>query len=192
MTWVLRALVARLRPRHQTDRMRFHAEHEFAAPPAAVAGILCDPAFHTALDLPDLSRPEVVDHSVAGTQCSLKLRYAFVGHLDPIARRLLAGRKLTWVQELRLDSATGVGRLSFSAEAEADRLYGSAGVTLTAVSTGSDAARTQRRIEGEFFVKVPVVGGTAERRIVPGLVRRLDVEAAALTIELTRRREGTT
>jgi hypothetical protein len=34
---------------------------------------------------------------------------------------------------------------------------------------------------------VPLVGSTAERRIVPGLVRRLDVEAAALTKELTAR-----
>jgi hypothetical protein len=172
--------------------MRFHAEHEFPARPEAVAGILCDPAFHTALDLPDLSRPEVVDQSSVGTECVLKLRYAFVGHLDPIARRLLAGRKLTWIQELRLDSATGVGRLSFSAEAEADRLYGAAGVALIALGTGTDAPRTRRRIEGEFFVKVPVVGGTAERRIVPGLVRRLDVEAAALTLALTRGREGRT
>ncbi len=75
---------------------------------------------------------------------------------------------------------TGTGRLSFSVEAEADRLYGSAAVTLTASGDG-----TRRRIEGEFFVKVPFVGGTAERRIVPGLVRRLDVEAAALTQTLT-------
>jgi hypothetical protein len=32
-----------------------------------------------------------------------------------------------------------------------------------------------------------VVGGRAERAIVPGLVRRIDVEAAALTAELARR-----
>jgi carbon monoxide dehydrogenase subunit G len=162
--------------------MRFRAEHEFAAPPAAVAEILCDPAFHIALDLPDLSRPEVVSHSADGAERALVLRYTFVGHLDPVARRLLAGRKLTWIQELHLDEASGTGRLSFSAEAEADRLYGSAAVTLTAVAEGT---RTRRRIEGEFFVKVPLVGGTAERRIVPGLVRRLDVEAAALTKRLT-------
>jgi hypothetical protein len=161
--------------------MRFRAEHEFPAPPAAVAEILCDPAFHLALDLPDLSRPEVVSHSTDGTERAVALRYTFVGHLDPVARRLLAGRKLTWIQELHLDEATGEGRLSFSAEAEADRLYGSAAVTLTGLADGT---RTRRRIEGEFFVKVPLVGGTAERRIVPGLVRRLDVEAAALTKRL--------
>ncbi len=163
----------------QTDPMRFHAEHEFEAAPAAVAAILCDPAFHLALDLPDLSRPEVVAESAAGTERVLKLRYTFVGHLDPIARRILAGRSLTWIQELRLDAGTGVGKLSFSAEAEPDRLYGSADVALSAEPP--DGARTRRRIAGEFFVKVPLVGGTAERRIVPGLVSRLDVEAAGLS-----------
>ena len=63
---------------------------------------------------------------MSGSERTLALRYEFVGHLDPIARRLLAGRKLTWVQELRLDTTTGVGRLSFAAEAEPDRMYGSA------------------------------------------------------------------
>jgi hypothetical protein len=161
--------------------VRFRAEHEFPAPPVAVAEILCDPAFHLALDLPDLSRPEVVSHSADGTERAVVLRYTFVGHLDPVARRLLAGRKLTWIQELHLDEATGEGRLSFSAEAEADRLYGAADVSLTALADD----RTRRRIVGEFFVKVPLVGGTAERRIVPGLVRRLDVEAAAVSERIT-------
>lgn len=160
--------------------MRFRVEHEFPGSLLEVAEILCDPAFHTMLDLPDLSRPEVVEHTVSASERILRLRYEFVGHLDPIARRLLAGRKLTWVQELRLDTTTGVGRLSFAAEAEADRMYGSASVTLQTL----DDAHTHRKVEGDLFVRVPVVGGTAERRIVPGLVRRLDVEADALTAAL--------
>ncbi len=167
--------------RHQTDAVRFHIEHEFPGTPGAVAEILCDPGFHTGLALPDLSRPEVVENTALGSGHTLRLRYEFVGNLDPIARRLLAGRRLTWIQELRLDVITGLGQLSFSAEAEPDRLHGAAAITLVAV----DAARTRRRVDGEFFVKVPIVGGTAERRIVPGLVRRLGVEADAVTALLT-------
>jgi hypothetical protein len=146
-----------------------------------IVDILSDPVFHARLELPDLGPAEVVEHTVAASERSLRLRYEFVGHLDPIARRLLGGRRLTWIQELQLDSATGVGRLSFAAEAEPGRLHGAAVVTLLAL--GAD--RTRRTVAGEFFVKVPVVGGTAERRIVPGLVRRLDVEADALTAALT-------
>ena len=160
----------------QTLVVRFDAEHEFAGAPVAVALILTDPAFQTRLDLPDLSRPEVQTYDEAGSERTLKLRYEFIGSLDPIARRLLAGRRLTWLQTLVLDTATGIGSLAFAAEAEPTRLYGNASVRLEAI----DAARTRRRIDGEMFVKVPLVGGTAERRIVPGLVRRLDIEAVAV------------
>ena len=160
--------------------MHFRAEHEFPGSVAAVIAILCDPMFHTALDLPDMSRPEVVEHVSSGTEHVLKLRYEFTGSLDPIARKILAGRQLAWIQELRIDTTTGRGRLSFQAEAEPKRLNGSADVAL--VRRGS--ARTTRHIEGDLFVKVPLVGATAERRIVPGLVRRLDVEAAAVTAAL--------
>jgi hypothetical protein len=169
---------------HQTELVRFEVEHEFPALPAAVAEILGDPAFHAALDLPDLSRPELVEESAAGTERTLRLRYEFVGHLDPIARRVLGGRRLTWTQELRLDSASGLGQLTFAAEADAGRLHGSARVTL--VGVGVDGTRTRRTITGDFFVRVPLVGSKAEGRIVPGLVRRMDVEAEALTATLIR------
>jgi hypothetical protein len=158
--------------------MRFQTDHEFPADVAAVAAALLDPAFHTTLDLPDLARPEVV-----GSQPGrLELRYEFIGLLDPIARRLLAGRRLTWIQVIELDAEDGRGRLSFNAEAEAGRLFGAAEVALEGRADGG----TQRVITGDLHVRVPLVGATAERRIVPGLVRRLDVEAAAAVTWLAR------
>jgi hypothetical protein len=115
--------------------------------------------------------------------CRLRLRYEYIGQLDPIARRLLGNRKLTWLQDIELDTATGRGTLRFAAEADPGRLGGDATVALDAV----DGGRTRRRINGELRVRVAVVGGSAERRIVPGLVRRLDVEAAAAERALTDR-----
>ncbi|MGH9207805.1 MAG: DUF2505 family protein, partial [Acidimicrobiales bacterium] len=50
-----------------------------------------------------------------------------------------------------------------------------ADVVLTADGSGS-----VRRIDGELVVAVPAIGRMAERRIVPGLLRRLDIEAEAL------------
>lgn len=164
--------------------MHFEVEHEFPAPPAKVGDVLCDAAFHTQLDLPDLSRPEVVESSVDGTTRLLRLRYQYIGSLDPIARKILGGRKLTWIQELRLDTTTHTGTLSFSAEEDAGRLYGAAEVAIVAVD-GDE--RSRRHIGGDLHVRVPLVGGTAERRIVPGLVRRLDVEATALSKALAAR-----
>ena len=164
--------------------MHFEAEHEFPASCARVVGVLCDPDFHTNLDLPDLSRPEVVASTADGTIRSLRLRYQYIGQLDPIARKILSGRPLSWIQELRIDGATGKGSLTFEAEADADRLNGTASVLVTATD---GSAHARRHIAGDFHVRVPLVGGTAERRIVPGLVRRLDVEAAALSQELASR-----
>jgi hypothetical protein len=160
--------------------MRFEVSHEFAASVAAVCGVLLDASFQRALVLPDLSLPEVLDESAEGTARFLKLRYEFVGSLDPIAKRVIGARKLTWIQEMRLDSASGVGSLLFSAEADPKKLFGSARVTLIARDGG-----TTRTVAGDLFVKVPLIGGTAERKIVPGLVRRLDVEAEAVRVALT-------
>jgi len=163
--------------------VRFEVEHEFPASCAKVADVLCDPAFHTQLDLPDMSRPEVLTTSADGTTRVLRLRYEYTGQLDSIARKVIGGRKLTWIQELRLDTTSYTGTLTFSAEEEPDRLNGSADVTITSL----DGDHARRRITGDLHVRIPLVGGTAEKRIVPGLVRRLDVEAEALTAEFAAR-----
>lgn len=160
--------------------MRFATDHELPADPAAVVAVFCDPAFHTQLDLPDLSRPEVVADEVDGATRTLSLRYAYTGQLDGIAQRIVGDRPLTWVQELRMDTASCTGTLTYSADGDAGRLQGGAQVAVTAVGPG----RSRRHIEGDLRVRIPVVGGRAERAIVPGLVRRIDVEAAALTREL--------
>jgi hypothetical protein len=154
--------------------MHFAAEHRFAAAVDAVIAGLTDPAFHRGLRLPDL---ELLDVDVHPNQSEtvLRLRYDFVGHLDPLARRLLGGRRLTWLQELRLDRASGAGRLTFAAEADPRRLHGLADVVIE-----PDDGVTRRTLDGDLVVEVPVVGRNAERRIVPGLLRRLDIEAAAL------------
>ena len=162
--------------------MKFTVEHRFDAPREAVATLLTDPEFEQSVELPDLSRPEIVEHHVDGTEITLRLRYEFVGHLDPIAKRLLAGRRLTWLQELRLDTTSFRGRLSFSAEADPDRLHGRAALALRA----DGEAASVRSLDGDFVVRVPVVGGTAERRILPGVLRRLDVEADAVRARLQR------
>jgi hypothetical protein len=157
--------------------VRFHAEHHFAGDVEAVADCLTDPEFHRHLELPDLSLPEVLYDGTDGGKTTVRLRYEYVGQLDPIAKRLLGGRRLTWLQALELDTTTYAGRLSFAAEAEPKQLNGWARFRL---EPDGDADGTVRQLDGELVVKVPLVGSMAERRIVPGLLRRLDVEAAAL------------
>jgi hypothetical protein len=159
--------------------MRFHTEHRFRGSVGAVIALLLDPSFHAQLELPDRELLEMVDTGSDGDQARLRLRYDFVGHLDPIARRLLGDRRLTWIQDLRLDRTSGVGRLSFEAEADPARLHGAADVTLESVDGG-----TVRRLDGELVVAFPLIGPRAEGRVLPGLVRRLDIEGDALAERL--------
>jgi hypothetical protein len=159
--------------------VHFRAEHEFAASPVEVARFLLDPDFHTSLELPDVARPAVLVSAREGDGGSLRLRYEYVGHLDPIARRMLGSRDLTWIQDLRLDPTATSGTLSFAAEGDPDRLYGDARVTIDATPSGC-----RRRIAGELVVRAPLIGPIAERKLVPGIVRRLDLEAAAVRARL--------
>ncbi len=159
--------------------MRFHTEHHIRGRPEQVVRFLSDPAFYEGLDLPDLSRPEVLAHDASSAGTTIRLRYEFLGNLDPVARRLLGNQRLTWVQEVHVESADGSGTLSFGAERDPKRLHGDARFTLEA--SGGD---TIRLLDGELVVAIPGVGGMAERRIVPGVVRRMDIEAEALDREI--------
>ncbi|MGO8872027.1 MAG: DUF2505 family protein [Acidimicrobiales bacterium] len=155
--------------------MRFHAEHRFGGTEEEVAVLLCDPDFYVSLVLPDLSTPEVLVHHVERAETTIRLRYEFEGSLDPIARRLVGTGRLAWIQEVRVDRSAGSGSLRFEAERDPRRLHGSADFSLSAVGGGS-----RRRLDGELVVAVPGIGRMAERRILPGVLRRLDIEAEAV------------
>jgi hypothetical protein len=159
--------------------VRFHAEHHIGGSAEAVAALLVDSAFYLHLALPDLSLPELVDQESEGDHARLRLRYEFVGSLDPIAQRLLGSSRLAWIQEVRVDKTAGTGALSFEAEKDPRRLHGTADFVLTEAGGG-----ILRRIDGELVVAVPGIGRMAERRIVPGLLRRMDIEAQAMDDQL--------
>jgi hypothetical protein len=161
--------------------VRFHAEHRLHGSQEAVVVVLSDPAFYLGLELPDLSSPELLEHGTDGDEALVRLRYEFVGSLDPMAQRLIGSGRLAWVQEVRVDQSTGSGTLRFEAEKNPRQLHGAADFVLEPDGTG-----TVRTIAGELVVALPGIGRMAERRIVPGLVRRLDIEAEALDDQLQR------
>lgn len=192
--------------------MRFVAEHRFDAPPGEVAAVLADPDFYRSLELPGLHLLEV--HQLppgsaldarSGAQAppenGVLLRYEFTGSLDPVAIHLLGGARLTWSQEVHLRDGEG-GWLTFAAEGNPRLLHGRADFVLRADSAGAAAAAgagagagagaraTLRRLDGQLTVAIPVVGRMAERRIVSGILGRLDVEAGAVGRWLSRRDRG--
>ncbi len=125
----------------------------------------------------------MVDHHDGGDGARLALRYSYVGHLDPVASRLLGGQRLTWLQETEVDRATGTGQLHFAVDGAGDRLLGVARFRLTL-----QESETVRALDGELRVRVPLVGGAAERRIIAGFLDRLHLEAQQMTERLRAQR----
>ncbi len=162
--------------------MRFQAEHRFHGSPGEVAAVLTDPRFYQTLELPDVSNPEVLESSAGGERSLLRLRYRYTGDLDPMARRLLGKERLAWIQQVTVDHASDSGDLSFKAEADPKRLHGQAHFDLRA-----DGGSCVRRLAGELVVAVPMIGSRAERKIVPGVLRRLDIEAQGINNTLAGR-----
>ena len=166
--------------------MRFRTQHRFPAPVEAVVDVLFDPEFHRELELPDVRLLDVVDHRDDADAAFLALRFEYVGRLDANVRRLLRGRRLTWVQELAVERGSPEdgednGRLGFAAENAPDRLYGEAGFRLYA-----EDGQTVWDLSGEVKVRVPLVGAGAERAITAGFVERLEVEVGAIGERLAR------
>jgi hypothetical protein len=155
--------------------VHFHAEHQFAWPVDAVMRTTSDPELYIDLQLPDLSQPEVLGQWSEENSSHLQLRYTFVGQIDSIARSLLGKDQLQWLQEVEVDAMARSGRLTFTSEDDAHRLHGEAEIVFR-----SDDEGTMRLIDGDLVVAVPFLGPAAERKIVPGLLRRLDIEAQAI------------
>ena len=153
----------------------FSARHEFDAAPALVAAAMTDPDFVRTVELPDLERAEVLEHHADATGRVIRYRYRFVGHLDPIARRVLGKDRISWVQEVRVDAGDEHGVLAVVPDVRADRLQCSGEYRLE-----THGGTTVRSLHGELSIKVPLIAGRAEQHILPGLLRRIDLEADAL------------
>lgn len=159
---------------------QFRAEHRFSAPPGTVLAAMVDPSFFTGLELPDLEPPEVLDRSEDAGRVTLRLRIAFTGSLDPVARRVLGTSRVVWVQEVVAEPGSLTGELRVTPEVLGGQVRCHGTYRLAAQGSG-----TVRSTTGELSVRVPLVGGRAERAILPGIHRRLDLEAAALEAWLT-------
>lgn len=158
--------------------MRFSVEHRFAAPLAAVEHAMTDPEFFAELrDLPGIEAPALLDRRDRPGSVELDVRYVFSGDLPSVARRVLGRGELAWVQRSTVDLERHRTEFTIVPESHADLLT-CAGVYL--LRPGSPPEHTVRTISGELRVRVPVLGGRAERAIVGGLVERLDAEAGAL------------
>jgi len=163
--------------------MQFEAEHWFNGSPRAVATLMTNPQFYESLALPDVSKPEVLETNADDQRSRLRLRYEFIGGLDATARRLIGGNRLAWIQEVVVEHVAADGEVTYSSVADTRRLRGSAHFDLQA-----NNGRCVRRLKGELVVAVPLIGPRVEQKIVPGMLRRLDIEAEAINNALAENR----
>ena len=160
--------------------MRFSVEHRFAAPVRAVERSMTDPDFFAELrDLPGIEAPELLDRRERPGAIELDVRYVFSGDLPSVARRVLGRGELAWVQRSTFDLERHRTDFTIVPETHADLLT-CTGVYLLRSDGGGEGEQTTRTISGELRVRVPLLGGRAERAIAGGLVERLDAEAEAL------------
>ena len=144
---------------------------------------MTDPDFFAELrDLPGIEAPVLLERREQPGSVALDVRYVFSGNLPSVARRVLGRGELAWVQRSTVDLERHRTDFTIVPEAHADLLTCTGVYLLRPVpspAAGGDEA-TARTIRGELRVRVPVLGGRAERAIVGGLVERLDAEAEAL------------
>jgi hypothetical protein len=153
--------------------MRFQVTQRFAAPVDEVLSVYTDPAFYERLvGLSKIGEPKVLAHEADGDRVVLRVHYRFTADLPSAATRVIDPRKLTWVEETIYDLPAATSRSRLLPDHYPDRLTASATAVFTAAGTGS-----QRTIDGDLKVRMPLVGGKVEGAIVSGLREHLADEA---------------
>jgi hypothetical protein len=162
--------------------VKLSASHPFGAPVAAVCAAMADPEFYAVLRLPDVDPPEVVVRTVNGDRVDIHVRFSYTGKLDPIARRIVGHDHVSWVQRLVTDPAAESCDLSVVPD------VGVIPVSCTGTFKlhAADGGQCLRVFTGDLRIRVPIIGSRAEKSLAPGILRRLDVEAAALNAFLAK------
>ena len=155
--------------------MKLAATHRFTASASAVCEGMGDPDFYAGLDLPDVELPEVIDRTATGSRVAIRVRFTYTGKLDPIARRIVGRDHVEWVQELDIDS--GSKSCALKVVPAVGVIPVSCNGTFVLRDAGSGCART---LDGDLRIRVPLIGSRAEHSLAPGIMSRLDLEAAAL------------
>ena len=163
--------------------MRFLIEQHVPAKPEAVAAALVDPDFLSHLaSLPKLGGGELVDQRTNGEVVVQRVRYRFTGAIDGPAKRFIEADRLTWIEESshHLTRHTSIFKIVPDHYASLLECSGSSRIERSAQGSW-------RRVEGELRVKVPIVGGKAERAILSGLEEHGRAEADILAAWLATR-----
>ena len=163
--------------------MELRVEQVIAAPLEAVEDAFVDPGFLARLaELPSFAGVELLSQEVDGDLVRQRVHYAFVGELSPAVTAIVDPAKLSWVEESVHDRATHRADCRILPDHYAHRLECSYAVQLT-----PEGNATRRTAQGDLRVRVPLLGGRAERAIVGGLRDHAEREAEAVAAWLAER-----
>lgn len=153
--------------------MRLHTEHDFAADAASVIDVLLDPDFVTTLTaLPDVGSVEIVARDVGAAEGTLAMRLTYDGSVDGIAAKVLGSGTPSWVQTYRFDLVARSGDLTISPDVAGNLFDCAAAVSFEPTDEGC-----RRVVDGTLAIRIPLVGGKAERSLGPAILARIDTEA---------------
>ena len=162
--------------------MNFHIEQQLNGSPDDVQSVLFDPEFVAARsNLPKLGDAELLESARDGAAGHQRIRLHFTAPLSSAVTAVIDPSRLTWVDHATYDLAAHTAEHRIVPDHYADRLA----CGYRAVLSGVDG-RTQRTLDGEVKVRMPLVGGKVERAIVSGLEEHAAAEAALIDDYLAR------
>jgi Protein of unknown function (DUF2505) len=163
--------------------VRFQIEQRFTANANEVLRALISEKYlrEGMAKLPDISEPDVVQHSTANAIRNV-LKFHFGGHLPSVVTTVVDPKKLSWVEDTHIDLTQRTASFTIT-PAHYANFFGCRG-SWTIIPNGASSTRL---IEGIMKVSspIPFVNGQVERAIVSGLRERLVLEPAILDSWLT-------
>ena len=157
--------------------MRFQVTHSFPFEPEQVADAILDLDYqHSLKDLESLRSRELLSQEerpdrtvVRRTRCVLDL------HVSGMAKSFMGDGDPAWIEEATWDPGTRRWRWVVIPEVAKEMLDANGTIELTPRGDTTD-----RTIEGEVKVKVPIYGSKVERWIVDGIEHAYAEEAERL------------
>jgi len=139
---------------------------------------LADPGYYARLGeaATAVRAPELLAVSEDGGTIRTSVRYAFDGTISGPAALVVDPAKLTWVIETTYDTGTHTGTVVVVP----DNYQGMLRCRGTLALESGGEGTTIETVSGRLEVKVPLVSGAAEKAILGGFTRHVELEAASM------------